>query len=245
MSLEHHLPPSAASLSASMRDLGYSLETAIADLVDNSISAEASRIEIYCDLSKAAPTLAVVDNGSGMDAEGLLLAMRHGAADRKRKRSARDLGRFGLGLKTASFSQCRRLTVASMRSGGLSAAEWDLDLIDSRDDWILSVLDQSEISSVPFVDCLKGSGTVVVWRSLDRLFEDEVGQKRDEIVNEKLDVVGKHLALVFHRLQIPTQAGHLFRFDRGHPRGQRASGGGCRLAGQCHLASSAPSQPME
>jgi hypothetical protein len=199
MAREHLLPPSAASLSASMRDLGYSLETAVADLVDNCISAEARTIEIFCDLSQSTPTLAVVDNGHGMNADEILVAMRHGAANPKQERSSRDLGRFGLGLKTASFSQCRRLTVASMKDGISCAAEWDLDLIDSKDDWIVSILDDGEIAALPFIDRLKNTGTIVIWRALDRLFEDEVGQKRDEIVNEKLTIVGKHLALVFHR----------------------------------------------
>ena len=196
---EQRLPPSAASLSASMRDLGYSLETAIADLIDNSISAEATRIEIYCDPSGASPTLAILDNGKGMNNEEILAAMRHGAANPRIERAPSDLGRFGLGLKTASFSQCRRLTVISACNGAQCGAEWNLDLIDQQDDWIISLLEQNEIEEQPFIELLSGNGTVVLWRNLDRLFEEESGHTRDEIVSEKLDIVGKHLALVFHR----------------------------------------------
>jgi Histidine kinase-, DNA gyrase B-, and HSP90-like ATPase len=199
MARDHFLPPSASSLSSSMRDLGYSLETAVADLVDNSISADATSVEIFCDLSGDSPTLAIVDDGRGMTDEELITAMRHGAVNPKRKRSATDLGRFGLGLKTASFSQCRRLTVLSRKNKKLSAAEWNLDLIDEKDDWILSVLDPEEMTELPFVDSLSRAGTVVIWRTLDRLFEDESGEKRQEIVSEKLDVLEKHLSLVFHR----------------------------------------------
>ena len=199
MPREQLLPPSAASLTASMRDLGYSLETAIADLIDNSISAGASRIEIYCDLTRAHPTLAIIDNGRGMNYGEIIVAMRHGAVNPSCERSPSDLGRFGLGLKTASFSQCRRLTVVSTQQGELCGAEWDLDRINKEDDWVISVLDQSEAADQPFVEHLGGSGTVVIWRVLDRLFEDESGHTRDEIVNEKLDLVGKHLSLVFHR----------------------------------------------
>lgn len=199
MAREQRLPPSAASLSASMRDLGYSLETAIADLIDNSISAEATQVEIYCDPTGASPTLVIMDNGKGMNSEEILAAMRHGAANPRSERAPSDLGRFGLGLKTASFSQCRRLTVISARDGVQCGAEWSLDLIDQQDDWIITVLEQSEIVEQPFVGLLKDNGTAVIWRSLDRLFEEESGHTRDEIVSEKLDIVGKHLALVFHR----------------------------------------------
>ncbi|MEL0082612.1 MAG: ATP-binding protein [Gammaproteobacteria bacterium] len=199
MPRERHLPPSASALSTSMRDLGYSLETAVADLVDNSISAGASRVEIICDLVGPQPTLAILDNGQGMSGDELLTAMRHGAAGANQKRDPDDLGRFGLGLKTASFSQCRQLTVASARDGSLVAAEWNLDLVDQKDEWVLTLFDQSEAQSLPCADRLDSTGTLVIWRNLDRLFEDETGPRRDEIVNEKLDLLDKHLALVFHR----------------------------------------------
>ena len=199
MAREHRLPPSASSLSESMRDLGYSLETAIADLIDNSISARASSIEILCDLSRSDPALAIFDNGGGMSSNELFAAMRHGSTSPKHPRAPDDLGRFGLGLKTASFSQCRRLTVISAQKGIRSGAEWNLDLIERKDDWILSILEDDEIAELPFSDRVPDSGTVVIWRTLDRLFEDESGRRRDEIVYEKLDVVDRHLALVFHR----------------------------------------------
>ncbi|MEZ5367529.1 MAG: ATP-binding protein [Bryobacterales bacterium] len=199
MAREFPLPPSASCLSASMRDLGYSLESAVADIIDNSISAKAGTIEIYCDLTRSEPTLAILDDGEGMTADELLAAMRHGSINPREKRAPGDLGRFGLGLKTASFSQCRRLTVATSKDGVRSAAEWNLDTIDDADDWMISIPDDSEIQALPFTDRLSRDGTLVLWRSLDRLFEDETGARRDEIVNEKLDVVEKHLALVFHR----------------------------------------------
>ena len=199
MARECSLPPSARSLSESLRDLGYSLETAIADLIDNSISARANFIEILCDLSQSDPALAIIDNGRGMTADELFAAMRHGSTSPKQPRAQGDLGRFGLGLKTASFSQCRRLTVISAQKGIRSGAEWNLDLIDRRDDWIVTILEDDEIAELPFSDRIGDSGTVVIWRTMDRLFEDESGRKRDEIVNEKLDVVDRHLSLVFHR----------------------------------------------
>jgi len=199
MARHHHLPPSASSLSASMRDLGYSLETAIADLVDNSISAEATKVDILCDLSQTNPTLGIIDNGNGMDEAGIIDALRHGSKNPSEMRSPKDLGRFGLGLKTASFSQCKRLTVVSNNGSGPHAAEWDLETVHKKDDWLISILDTEEIAEVPFHDLIIGTGTAVIWRNLDRLFEEEVGAGLHEIVNEKLDLVEKHLALVFHR----------------------------------------------
>lgn len=182
-----------------MRDLGYSLETAVADLIDNSISANATAIDIMCDLGSTTPTLAIIDNGRGMNAAELIKAMRHGAANPRQERSAKDLGRFGLGLKTASFSQCRSLTVVSAKDGNISGASWNLDRIDKLDDWILSILDDEEAAAALHTERLTGHGTIIIWSDLDRLFEDETGRRRDEIVNEKLDIVEKHLSLVFHR----------------------------------------------
>lgn len=200
-------PPSAACLSATMRDLGYSLETAVADLLDNSISAGADSIEIFCNLAGKDPSLVILDNGIGLSEADLIQAMRHGASNPKSRRSPKDLGRFGLGLKTASFSQCRALTMASRKNGVLSAATWSLDLIDEKDEWLLQVLDQNEISALPMIDALTGTGTAVIWRSLDRLSESESGELREEIVAEKLAVLRQHLSLVFHRFLAGEVAG--------------------------------------
>lgn len=199
MTREYRHPPSAACLSASMRDLGYSLETAIADLIDNSIAAEADKIDIICDVSGLHPVVVIHDNGKGMSEAELIHAMRHGSVNPKAMRSTKDLGRFGLGLKTASFSQCRSLTVVGKKDSSICAAEWNLDLIDTRDDWILRILDAAEISKLPFIDNLSEQGTSVIWQQLDRLTEDESGSRSQEIVNEKLVAVGRHLSLVFHR----------------------------------------------
>ena len=199
MATEIRLPPSAASLSTSMRDIGYSLETAIADLIDNSISASSTKVEIFSDLTCSDPTLAIMDNGEGMGRNRLIDSLRHGSTNPKQKREPEDLGRFGLGLKTSSFSQCRKLTVISAQNGVLSGAEWDLDLVDKRDDWIVNELDEEDLNEIPFKNELPTTGTIVIWRKLDRLFEETEGEKREKLVNDKLDVVERHLALVFHR----------------------------------------------
>lgn len=199
MARMHPLPPSAHSISTSLRDLGYSLETAVADIVDNSISAEATEVGIIYDISSDIPTLAIWDNGWGMNEEDLLAAMRHGALGPDKERSKMDLGRFGLGLKTASFSQCRKLTVVSVRDGQWCGAEWDLDLVKKTDDWLISILEEADITGVPFINQLDTNGTLVLWRKLDRLFDESHQDNHDEVVNEKLDILEKHLTLVFHR----------------------------------------------
>lgn len=199
MSSEIRIPPSPASLSASMRDIGYSLETAIADLIDNSISAGAGKIDVYCITETAEPVLSIIDDGRGMGVDEIIRAMKYGGIDRNRERTPHDLGKFGLGLKTASFSQCRRLTVVSRKSEELNAAEWNLDVVGSRDDWIISLLDEDEIRSLPCFEFLPERGTLVLWRSLDRLFGNREGKARQKIVAQKLDDVRQHVALVFHR----------------------------------------------
>ncbi|WP_034293852.1 ATP-binding protein [Herbaspirillum sp. RV1423] len=209
MAREYRHPPSAACLSASMRDLGYSLETAIADLIDNSISAGGTTIDIICDVSGKYPAVVILDNGKGMREGELLAAMRHGTDSPKQYRVPQDLGRFGLGLKTASFSQCRSLTVVSRKDDSICGAEWNLDRIDAADDWILSILDDADIKTLPYVEHLGRRGTAVIWRELDRLMEDEAGDRRDEIVNEKLEAVRRHLSLVFHRFLSGEVKGHL------------------------------------
>lgn len=197
------LPPSASCLSESMRDIGYSLETAIADLIDNSITALAKNIEIFFDVEGEEPVVIIYDDGHGMTGDNLIEAMRHGSISPKSIRSKIDLGRFGLGLKTASFSQCRSITVASKNEQQLSAAEWDLDLIDKKDEWVLKTYGNKELKNIPHIDLLSEnpneSGTLVVWRKLDRIFENEVDEKKSELIGEKIDLLDKHLSLVFHR----------------------------------------------
>ncbi len=199
MAREHELPPSAASLSASLRDIGYSLEAAVADLVDNSIAAGGLHVGIRCDLTLDPPTLVVHDDGCGMTPEDLVFALRHGGKGPRAARAATDLGRFGLGLKTASFSQCKRLTVVSSQAGCRCAAMWDLDVVEAEDRWVIAILDEQEIAEIPHIDLLPPTGTLVVWQKLDRLFEGELDTHLHELVNEKLEVLRWHLSLVFHR----------------------------------------------
>lgn len=195
---EIKLPPRASSLSESMRDLGYSLETAIADIIDNSISASASEVKIYFDTSSSI-RFAIIDDGEGMTEEELIKAMRHGSRNPRGYRASHDLGRFGLGLKTASFSQCKKLSVICKKDERVAGAVWDLGLINRRDDWIVVVLDDKAINEIPYFERVGDSGTLVLWEELDRLCEGNVGNANEDLINEKVEEVEKHISLVFHR----------------------------------------------
>ena len=199
---EQSLPPRAGALITSMRDIGYDLETAIADILDNSISAGADRIDILSVERGGEQVIAIVDNGHGMSKGKLREALTLGAADANRQRADGELGRFGLGLKTASFSQCRKLTVISSEGGKRCGAEWDLDVVQQRDNWVISILNEDDMDRVPFAEKLPGypnSGTLVVWRELDRLADGKSGRDRSSIINRKLEQVCDHISLVFHR----------------------------------------------
>lgn len=196
---EHRAAPSAASLIESMRDIGYTLESALADVIDNAISAGASVIQIVYDTNTADPFLAIVDDGKGMTQSELLNAMRPGSQSPTAMRDAADLGRFGLGMKTASFSQARCLTVASRRSGILSAARWDLDLVVERDDWLLQLPPAFDPLKLPGIESLGDVGTAVVWEKLDRIADGSTGASLADHLLDRLDSARRHLELVFHR----------------------------------------------
>lgn len=191
-------PPDAASLMESMRSIGYSLDSALADLLDNSISANAKTVQIEFRPFEE-PYVAILDDGDGMSEVELESAMRHGSQSPLSIRKETDLGRYGLGLKTASLSQCRCLTVVSKHNGKISARRWDLDVIAKREAWKLLALDEAEIHSLPHVCQLESgkSGTIVLWQKLDRLMAGE--SNIEKALGQKMDEAREHLSLVFHR----------------------------------------------
>ena len=181
--------PRAASLVESLRDIGYTFPAAVADIVDNSISASATDVEILDNSNPDDTAIGILDNGHGMSEAELIEAMRLGTRSPTDPRQPLDLGRFGLGMKTAAFSQCRRLTVVSRRNGQTATRRWDLDTVVKESDWLLET--PPDPSSLPFFDRLDGDGTLVVWEKLDRLDRD---------LTEALDRTASHLELVFHRI---------------------------------------------
>ena len=195
---EEIIVPYAPILVESTRSIGYSFEAAIADIVDNSVSALASEIRI-CFSSKDPQWLCVEDNGWGMTSSELINAMRYGSQNPNEERRKDDLGRFGLGLKMASLSQCRRVTVISKKDGQVAAACWDLDYIAQQKNWALQFFSEDEIENMPgYLSLkLKESGTVVVWEQFDRLKQGAA--QIQKAFDEKIELTRKHLALVFHR----------------------------------------------
>lgn len=181
-----------------MRAVGYSAETAIADLLDNSISAHAQQIHIQYD-GIGDPYIAIFDDGDGMTSPELTAAMRHGSRNPLDQRQAHDLGRFGLGLKTASLSQCRKLTVVSKKDGVVSGRRWDLDIVEKTGKWLVVVPSLSELQAIPMYGRLENAptGTIVVWQELDRLSAGAADIEKE--LTQKLSTLREHLALVFHR----------------------------------------------
>ena len=177
-----------------MRDIGYSLGTALADLIDNSLTAGARTIRIVADTSSAVPRLGILDDGSGMDEATLVNAMRLGTRSPLEERDRSDLGRFGLGLKTASFSQCRRLTVLTRRDGAMHCARWDLDYVVAANEWRVQIPESTD--GIPWTEELDETGTLVVWETLTAGALD--GANESDLVRE-LDEARSHLELVFHR----------------------------------------------
>jgi len=199
MSKTKHMPPPAMALLNGIRAIGYSFSTAVADIIDNSISAEAKEINIYSDPLEKEPYFAILDNGCGMNIDELENAMTFGSNRSGKTDCLEDLGRFGLGLKSASLSQCKNFIVISKKFGRLHGMSYDLRLIEKTNSWDAQILDDNEISSQ---HCLKmlneyKSGTLVIWKVFDKLecnakdFEESF---RDVVAEAK-----KHMEFVFHR----------------------------------------------
>jgi hypothetical protein len=180
-----------------IRDFGYSLGAALADIIDNAIAKQASVVSVETTMFSETPFVAIVDDGEGMSDAELRAAMVLGSQDPRMPRGQGDLGRFGLGLKTASFSQCRRMTVVTRANRVTSAARWDLDLVSKTDEWLLEIPDKVDIA--PFAEMVADRGTAVVWEQLDRLLGDEPGDSARTAATEAIDTAILHLSLVFHR----------------------------------------------
>ncbi len=191
--------PNPKSTINSYRSFGYNLSTSIADIVDNSISANAKRIYIDFIWKGSSSSISIIDDGNGMSLDELIIAMTPGSKNPDDKRDENDLGRFGMGLKTASFSQCKSLTVITKKENALNFRCWDLDYINNNDKWVLLNY-SSSIENIKKVENLT-SGTMVIWEKMDRI----VGESREDNETVKnafyseLKTVSDHLSLVFHK----------------------------------------------
>ena len=194
-----NLPPIAPTLIESTRAIGYSLEAAIADIIDNSIAAKANSVSIsFFPLHGA--YISILDNGTGMDADELTRAMQYGSQNPLDERNVTDLGRFGLGLKTASLSQCRVLTVASKKNEKIEIRRWDIDFVKSTGEWsLISLNSEDDVNGIPNIQELEKlpSGTLVVWQNLDRMQAGTIDFAKS--MGKQIDAVRDHLSLVYHR----------------------------------------------
>ena len=189
----------AMALITGLRAIGYNFSTAVADIIDNSVSACASEIKIYSDPLETEPYFCILDNGCGMNGKELDNAMLPGSDRENKEDSKLELGRFGLGLKSASLSQCREFTVASKKYGKIRAMSFDLDVIEKENKLMLKQLNAEEIECLPQISELDTyeTGTLVVWTKFDKIeglaknFEDSF---RSVVAESK-----KHVELVFHR----------------------------------------------
>ena len=185
-----------------MRGIGYTLASAIADLVDNSLTAEASEIDVQLELTHETPHLVIRDNGRGMSSSTLIDAMRMGTTGPDEKRTADDLGRFGLGMKTATLSQGRVVSVMSRTAEDAqpSVRRWDLDHVRRTSQWQL--LGDPGPAAERWLDWLQGQkhGTVIVIEALDRC-ELPVGtvSRRNQLLARTMKQVRQHLSVAFHR----------------------------------------------
>jgi hypothetical protein len=196
------LQPDPAALIESMRAFGYSLATAVADLIDNSIAADAADIQLTFNWAGGASTLTILDDGHGMTEPELVTAMRLGSRSPTETRDPRDLGRFGLGLKSAAWSQARVLTVISRPEGGAVALRrWDLDHVTAVGRWELQSSGSDAAEALTDVLAGQASGTAVLLEGADRMvgiadIDDDRARAR---FFSAVEAVRSHLAVVFHR----------------------------------------------
>lgn len=189
--------PIAGNMIEGYRSIGYSLETAVADIIDNSIAANAENIWIDFKWSGDKTTFTITDDGNGMNLVELVTAMRPASKNPLLKRDSADLGRFGLGLKTASFSQCRILTVATKQNNEIFYRSWDMDHVHKAGWKLLNWL--SDISLIDRLKTLK-SGTTVIWQDIDHLVKDTHTEKEEDLAVflNHIKQMEKHLSMVFH-----------------------------------------------
>lgn len=208
MTLEFDVvPPQADALMESLRATGYSLPDAVADLVDNSITAGARNVWLNFRWAGSGSQVSILDDGCGMSEAELMEAMKVGSKSPQEEREASDLGRFGLGLKTASISQARAVTVASKarNNGRVAARRWDLDHLATTKDWQLLRVPIASAGNDAERLAELTHGTLVSWDKLDRLVGDSApdDERARQLFHEGLRAVEEHLAMVFHRFMAP------------------------------------------
>ena len=197
--------PRASAMVESLRAFGYDLATALADLADNSLFHHSRNLSTHFHWAGDNSAIALADDGDGMDEPTLINAMRLGSRNPRETRDPGDFGRFGLGLKTASFSQCRRVTVITKQRGGENLIRcWDLDHIADTDKWQLLRTSSELATKLAEKLAYPKQGTVVIWEKLDRLTADTAIENDvdEDAFLIRAEQVGEHFSAVFHRMMI-------------------------------------------
>lgn len=212
------LVPDAHLLLSSLRSVGYKEEMAIADIIDNCIAAHASEIHVDFIWNAENSLIAIYDNGDGMDRSSLITSMKIGSADPLDKRLTDDLGRFGMGMKTASFSMGKRLRVFTKNETQMSTACWDLDYIESQHDgkWSLLVddIDPTTIyADYPAFSTFQ-TGTLILIDSLDRMIDPSELAKSKKSFYKTTERVRNHVGMIFHRFIEEDDLKIYFKEDR-------------------------------
>lgn len=200
----HETNPDPGRTIEGLRDTGYKFETAVADVVDNSIAAHATKIDVRVGLDfRNEIVLTIADNGRGMNQKELIQAMTYGSPA---KADPASLGKFGLGLKTASTAFCRRLSVISRSSVSKInlMATWDLDHVVSKNKWLLQLSESPNQDALEHLDSIadKGSGTVVLWEKVDRLlrqYHTPGGAAERKALKRRCQILKEHLAITYQR----------------------------------------------
>lgn len=201
---EIELPPDPERVIVGLRDTGYEFNTAVADIVDNSIAANATKVQLWLAADmRGNIRLMIADNGDGMNREGLINAMQYGS---KARPSAASLGKYGLGLKTASTAFCKKLSVISRPDGETPPlmATWDLYHVAKVNKWSLLLNDECDAEAVEQLDEVAPdhAGTVVLWEQVDRLikdYQDPAGRPAQKALQARIDDLRHHLSMVYQR----------------------------------------------
>lgn len=208
MAEEIEVLPDPTRLIEGLRDTGYEFDTAIADVIDNSIAADASIVDARIDMDLRGNILvSIADNGYGMNRDDLINAMRYGS---DRRPNPASLGKFGLGLKTASTAFCRKLSVISRSSNDEAAlqATWDLDHVAREGKWEVLLSDTPDGEDLEHLEAVAAgrAGTVIVWRTVDRVmkaYQDPGGKPAQNALKRIIGGLREHVAMVYQRFLDP------------------------------------------
>lgn len=191
------IPPNPANMITALRQIGYTVEQSVADLIDNSINAEAKHVLVrFIRDDNSIIRMLIADDGNGMNEKKLKEAMKFGS---EQTNDGKSLGKYGMGLKVASLGYAKTLTVLTRKGSHTGGRRWTVKGISEG--WVCDRLDTGEVKqrlSQPLgnVD-ISESGTLLIWSDIDRLKIGNAGlEKTLQRLTRRLNL---HFGLCFHR----------------------------------------------